>query len=666
MRFFLYLLGFCLFFANSLFAEEMVVNSYKVVDDKDLFTMTDSQGKKVQCWIKEEQSFVYAQVRKSKGTLLAREINITKRLTKLKFKIQTAQIKSEKSKLKRKRKSMIVQFANLNELCSSPVNQIEQTPLPTISPTPITTIIITPTPTPIPTQIPEEFSLDTLDRSLTKEDIRYLAEKAGFGFGPREKFLLDIGTKQGATELVKSFTAIHDEDEGLTELTEGMLDLYLKATTYDEFGQPHVWVDGIQNAWLYRMEKTNNPFFERFAWFLLSVWTVDDTNVSTDETLGRTLWAYITKIRQATYEETDMLALGKLITIDPYMLVYLSGASNDAKNPNENFARELLELFTLGTEDLDGKPNYTEVGGDITKFALALTGWKVQRIDGLWRSFFDPLAAIKKDIMVFEGTPYECQAASSLDSSNTFRALDCIFKHPNVSKYYAQEILKFYVTPNPPIPLVENFAKIIESNHWNLVESMRTLLSSKAFFHENYRGTTVKDSVHFSIEFIKTLSFPSWTIQDIGNTTAKDINPYSLKDLLKRHQAIAGSKSVFWWPEEYKSSPPTLIEKHNTIAITLRHALKVYNKWDWTFNGDLPINNTAITDKVVVQYFIDKLGIEISEDDFKQLIFYMNNNLNNNGTYTKALYDHKNASMRNKKIRGLLNILSMHPSLHTT
>jgi uncharacterized protein (DUF1800 family) len=78
------------------------------------------------------------------------------------------------------------------------------------------------------------------------------------------------------------------------------------------------------------------------------------------------------------YAMGDLIKLTKAVTIDPAMLIYLDGVRNRRGEPNENYARELMELFTLGIG------NYTEQ--DIQEAARALTGW---RVEGLV-SYFDP------------------------------------------------------------------------------------------------------------------------------------------------------------------------------------------------------------------------------------------------------------------------------------
>ena len=83
----------------------------------------------------------------------------------------------------------------------------------------------------------------------------------------------------------------------------------------------------------------------------------------------------------AIAENTDSRALLVEITRDPLMLIFLDGTINIASAPNENYARELLELFTMGPANLNGDPNYTEEGGDITEISKALTGWITTELD---------------------------------------------------------------------------------------------------------------------------------------------------------------------------------------------------------------------------------------------------------------------------------------------
>ncbi|MBP9838269.1 MAG: hypothetical protein KBC84_06105, partial [Proteobacteria bacterium] len=129
-----------------------------------------------------------------------------------------------------------------------------------------------PTPTPEPDEPdlsdPDDYnSLEPLSRPITSEDVRYLGEKAGFGFSSREEYLTSIGVNQGVAALVENFMNTRAEDSGLMDRVNDLLDGDVgRTTTQSAYGQ--------RAALMELQTHTNNPYAERFALFLLSVWTV--------------------------------------------------------------------------------------------------------------------------------------------------------------------------------------------------------------------------------------------------------------------------------------------------------------------------------------------------------------------------------------------------------
>src|SRR5207302_5976383 len=81
------------------------------------------------------------------------------------------------------------------------------------------------------------------------------------------------------------------------------------------------------------------------------------------------------------YATGNFKALVRAVTKDPAMLVFLDGQDNEAGNPNENYARELMELFTLGIKDDAGVDNYSQ--GDVHQLARALTGYVIDGKQGV-------------------------------------------------------------------------------------------------------------------------------------------------------------------------------------------------------------------------------------------------------------------------------------------
>ena len=127
---------------------------------------------------------------------------------------------------------------------------------------------------------------------------------------------------------------------------------------YDLWGHDVMW-------WLDKMVRSNQPLVERMAlnwhdWFATG--DVGSARISIDQ---------IKMFRKRAFESFDSLI--ERVTIDPAMLIWLSGIDNNKWNPNENYGRELMELFTLGVSDDTGYP-YTE--DDVREQARALTGWR--------------------------------------------------------------------------------------------------------------------------------------------------------------------------------------------------------------------------------------------------------------------------------------------------
>ena len=127
-------------------------------------------------------------------------------------------------------------------------------------------------------------------------------------------------------------------------------------------------LDDAVDAWLLHLWKTRTPLAEKLVLF----W--HDHFSTAFDTVGRT--GLMTKQNQLlrTHAKGNFKTLVKAINRDPAMMEFLDTVRNRRQNPNENYARELCELFTLGVQDLLGQDNYTQ--DDIVQIARAFTGWR--------------------------------------------------------------------------------------------------------------------------------------------------------------------------------------------------------------------------------------------------------------------------------------------------
>jgi uncharacterized protein (DUF1800 family) len=171
------------------------------------------------------------------------------------------------------------------------------------------------------------------------------------------------------------------------------------------------------------------------------------------------------------------------VTKHPAMLVYLDntlsttptnpGAGGNRGGLNENFAREVMELHTLG---VDG--GYTQE--DVVTLARVLTGWRVNRPDA--REFPDYAA-------VFEGARHDFGAKIFLGHPLRSRgkaegeeALDILAKSPATARHIAFELAQYFVADDPPPTLVERLAERFLATDGNIREVLKIVFSSEEFW----------------------------------------------------------------------------------------------------------------------------------------------------------------------------------------
>lgn len=493
-----------------------------------------------------------------------------------------------------------------------------------------------------PTLGGDESSLEPQIGALSRDDVRYFLEKAGFGLSGQDEFLVEIALNGGVSALVDTFMQVRSEDNALLERVANRLDGTLSSNTQQT---PSGQRAGLFDLWTH----TRNPYVERLAKFILSVWTVAG-DVIADETFRAAFWDYYAKLRTCASSECDLKDLALKLTTDPLMLIYLNNELNVKGSPNENYARELMELFTLGPSNLDGTANYTETkldgSGDIAVAARMLTGFKVKldyQINKLVTQY-DGNRHEPGTHTMFAGTAYEFSGQNYEDLINGIFA-----HHPNVKYYYAKEILKAYLTPEPPRALIENFGAVIANNNYKLAPALATLFKSQAFFHAKYRDTLPKDSIDFAVEIIRLLG-----LQD-------GFNPFEASNQsVEMGMPINLAPSVFWFDANSWTSPAILMARANFVANILgdtsSHALA---SPAWSISSSLP-SGTASAD-AVIDYVSARLGVPINENLRASLKNYVNTAKEYDGKLTSITYVNTDLTLQKQKGGGLYYILALSP-----
>jgi uncharacterized protein DUF1800 len=178
------------------------------------------------------------------------------------------------------------------------------------------------------------------------------------------------------------------------------------------------------------------------------------------------------------------------ITLNPAMARYLDTVNNNRAAPNENYARELLQLFSIGVDELniDGTPKLDGAGepiatydqSTITAFARVFTGWVFApaRTAGV-TNFIDPL--VPGTASAHDADPKKLLNGVTLPAGHDARtdlhdALDNVFAHPNVAPFIATRLIQHLVTSNPSPAYVGRVASVFRSTGGDMKAVVRALL----------------------------------------------------------------------------------------------------------------------------------------------------------------------------------------------
>lgn len=171
---------------------------------------------------------------------------------------------------------------------------------------------------------------------------------------------------------------------------------------------------------------------------------------------------------------------------DPAMLVYLDNASNRQASPNENFAREVMELFTLG------EGNYSET--DIKEAARAFTGWSFAPETGeyRWRPAIHDRG--EKQVLGHRGR---------LDGD---AVLDILLLQPSTAEFIARKLWLEFVSPTPEPAELRRIAAALRTAGYDIRAALRALFLSEAFWAEKNRGSLIKSPVDIVIGSVRSLA----------------------------------------------------------------------------------------------------------------------------------------------------------------
>ncbi len=170
---------------------------------------------------------------------------------------------------------------------------------------------------------------------------------------------------------------------------------------------------------------------------------------------------------------------------DPAMLVYLDSATNRRGSPNENFAREVMELFTLG------EGHYGEQ--DVKEAARAFTGWSIEPATGefRWRPFAHD-----------DGSKTVLGVSGRLDGD---AVLDILLAQPQTAELLVRKLWREFVSPTPDEGETRRIAARLRASGYDMRVALREIFASRAFWAGENRQALIKSPVDFVIGTLNTL-----------------------------------------------------------------------------------------------------------------------------------------------------------------
>ncbi len=303
-----------------------------------------------------------------------------------------------------------------------------------------------------------------VDGAWDERRVRHLVRRTAFGAGP---------------ELIDSLVAM-SPDEAIDRLLTGAPDEATRQTESDALART-ILASGDPKRlgawWTYELITTTHPLRERMTLFWHGHFATGGDKVTDAEALYRQ--------NRLLRDESlgNFRTMTHAIAKDPAMLVYLDSATNRKAHPNENFARELMELFCLG------EGNYSEA--DVQQLARCFTGWEIRQ--GKFR---------------FNRYQHDDGEKSIFGRRSTFpdaQAVDWVLDHPAAPTFVAGKLVRLFVTDN--VMSDEELAPIADllvEHDWNLLPAIRTILLSRRMLGDETIGTKVRSPVDLIIGLLRS------------------------------------------------------------------------------------------------------------------------------------------------------------------
>jgi uncharacterized protein (DUF1800 family) len=334
------------------------------------------------------------------------------------------------------------------------------------------------------------------DRSMAA----HLLNRAGFG-GPPEQIDalaqggMDAALRQlvdGPASPVPAPPPLWAQPRNLADLREQVRDAVMVAPAGDEkarLAARQEILKGVRKTqyeniidlgewWLERMRQADDPLAEKLTLFWHGHFATSMQKVRD---------AYLMWRQNQTFREHargNFGVLVKAMSRDPAMIDWLDLQQSKAEHPNENFAREVMELFTLG------EGHYTEK--DVTEGARAFTGYRIDPRDESFRFQYAQ----------HDNTPKQFLGKTVSDGD---QVIDVILQQPACAVFIAKKLWTFFAYENPTPPVVSSLAGTLLGGNYELRPVLRQMFASQEFYSAQAVQNQIKSPVQWLVQSTRTL-----------------------------------------------------------------------------------------------------------------------------------------------------------------
>lgn len=440
------------------------------------------------------------------------------------------------------------------------------------------------------------YSLDQYKGSWSYEEAAHLLRRSLFGFSDEKiEESINLGLESSVSSLLNDeepmpeppvkFYDNQNIDDGL-EIGETFIDkqINFQAEPFRAAAVFSWWAENIRNQSFSLREKMTLFWHNHFA-----------TQVDVVR-IGR--FQYQTNQLFRDHALGNFKDLATKVTFDPTMMLFLNGNENIAGRPNENYARELFELFTIGKGEQIGEGNYTTFTElDVREAAKVLTGWNFDfrrqdttNFDVSFRSFIHDYST-KKFSSAFSG-----KVIQPTGEGEYYELMNMIFDQEETSKYIIRKLYKWFVyyLINDEVEknIIEPLSKIFRDNNFEIKPVLQVLLNSEHFFDIGFRGAMIKNPVDFmgNITQSANIDFESLSVPNFDPITLKYYN-YIVNYVEKCQEygmELGNPPSVAGW-EAYYQTPGFYRIWISSVTLPLRaeFANRVFSQQG--VRGQLPL-----------------------------------------------------------------------------